>query len=225
MSRAPQDRATKALRSRKVTEARPNAHAASSPALRCGRSSAKLDTGVAQTVADAARTSACKLLSQAAGEHREQWLPRGGDFSALHGTRCYLHLESSAPALADALNPAGRFGFAIDRINLYVSQGRCGAPLHFDTRTVVIVQLMGTKLWRFSPQPAVADPHRTLLAPQGSAGVLYGGSVVFRPTRLCSRVLGPGDWLMLPQATWHETLTLDRSISATLAAPAPASEI
>lgn len=196
------------------------------PSSRHGSAPAVITAATVKAIAAAAAASAGKLmLALPRGAHREYPLAPGEADPALRGTRCFFHLETSCPTLADALKPPGFDHFGVDRINLYLSQDHCGAQLHFDTRTVIVVQLAGTKLWRFSERPAVPDPHRTFLAPIGRARARYGAATIAIPTRLESCVLRPGDWLMLPQATWHETYTFAGSASVTLAAPAPHSEV
>lgn len=196
------------------------------PSIRRGTAPAAINAATFKAIAAAAAASAGKLMvAMPGGAHREYPLSPGEADPALRGTRCYFNLEAHCATLANALKPPGFDRFCVDRVNLYLSHDHCGARLHFDTRTVIIVQLAGTKLWRFSERPAVSDPHRTFLAPIGQARAQYGGATIAIPTHLESYVLRPGDWLMLARATWHETFTFAGSASATLAAPAPRSEI
>lgn len=169
---------------------------------------------------EALKLSSCKvMLSLPNGIHREIMLPPRNNYSEINGTRCYMNLEAIVPELASLLIPPELIDNTIDRVNAYVSPAGNGAPLHFDTRTIIIVQLVGKKLWRFSKTPAVQAPHRNCLAPVDSTWFDYDGVKISIPNDLSVLVLNPGDWLLLPKATWHETFTNDGSISATLAAP------
>ncbi|EPK4076814.1 JmjC domain-containing protein [Pseudomonas aeruginosa] len=107
----------------------------------------------------------------------------------------------------------------IDRVNAYISPPGCGAPLHFDIRTVWIVQLFGCKTWRLGDKPAVEQPSHNCVLPNGERHVIYDGRELEAPTRMRTYNLFPGDWLLVPKGVWHETTTTAGSVSATLAAP------
>jgi ribosomal protein L16 Arg81 hydroxylase len=165
-------------------------------------------------------SSRCKVLVAGPdGGHREVLLPAGDNGWGLDGTRCYMNLEAAAPALKSLLKPVGVQETDIDRVNAYVSQRRSGAPLHFDSRTVWIIQLVGSKLWAVSKSPAVQNPHRNCVAPSGARWLDYDGRRLDVPTDFLFAVLRPGDWLRIPRAVWHATFSVEGSISATLAAP------
>ena len=203
-----------------------DAAAAAAPRIAHGHHRGAFDYALKRQVADAAGSCERKLMRTAPdGTHCEYRLPPGGQIPAIDGTYCHLNLESRAPELANGLKPGNVDAFTIDRVNLYVTRGRGGARLHFDTRDVIVVQIAGAKLWRFSERPAVANPHRTFLAPADAGIARYGAAVIAVPTRLHAIVLQPGDWLMLPRAHWHETFTNIGSVSATLAGPAPLGEL
>jgi hypothetical protein len=169
------------------------------------------------------RASRCKaLLALPGGEHREVMLPEGEHGFGLDGTRCYMNLEAAAPELRALLRPEGVPPRAVDRVNAYVSRARSGTPLHFDVRSVWIVQLVGTKAWVVSRTAAVQNPHRNCVAPPDSTSADYDGATLRVPTEpaeLLVTRLCPGDWLYVPKAAWHTTFTHQGSISATLAAP------
>ncbi len=180
-----------------------------------------LDRYVDRLLIHALRSSQCKLMSiDAAGEHQEIMLPSGLGAAALKGTSCFLNLETTAPELRTLLRPSQIAAEAIDRVNAYVSPRNCGTPLHFDVRTVWIVQLYGCKTWMVGDTPAVHAPHRNCVAPQEASWIDYDGRKLPRPRDLNEAVLRPGDWLMVPQAVWHQTHTSVGSVSVTLAAPA-----
>jgi ribosomal protein L16 Arg81 hydroxylase len=107
----------------------------------------------------------------------------------------------------------------IDRVNAYISPPGFGTPLHFDIRSVCIVQLFGEKVWRIAETQAVPDPARNCVLPPGAASVRYGDRDIPAPGRLRTHRLRPGDWLLVPRGVWHETLSGGGSVSVSLAAP------
>lgn len=165
------------------------------------------------------RHSQCKVLLCAAnGDHIEIMLTSENEPGPI-GTRCYMNLEATEPKLRDRLRPGDAGAEVIDRVNAYVSPPGCGSPLHFDIRTVWIVQLFGRKTWRTAAEPAVEKPSRNCVMPAGERRMHYDGIELEAPSALRERVLAPGDWLCIPRGVWHETTTTEGSVSATLAAP------
>ena len=116
-----------------------------------------------------------------------------------------------------ALSPSGVDSAAIDRINLYISPPGSGTPMHFDTRWIVVVQLVGSKLWQVGPGPAVASPRSNVVADEAAGEAHHDGTRLVLPDRMHFALLRPGDWLMVPWGTWHGTHSHDGSVSATLA--------
>lgn len=168
----------------------------------------------------ALRGAECKAMLQGpGGEHVEVPLEGRPGEAALRGTRCFMNLEVGAPVLRDRLRPAEVAGYGVDRVNGYVSPAGCGTPLHFDVRTVCIVQLFGRKSWWVADEPAVADPSRNCVMPPGARTVRYDGRQLEAPQRLRQQVLRPGDWLIVPRGVWHKTVSEEGSVSASLAAP------
>jgi len=96
-----------------------------------------------------------------------------------------------------------------------------GFRTHFDCQPNFVLQVEGTKRWRFSARPQVAWP---------PLNVAYAG----RATELTERYpflkvayppderqfeeqrLSPGDVLFLPAGTWHQTESSDLSLSLTM---------
>lgn len=103
-----------------------------------------------------------------------------------------------------------RPGFA----KLYVSPPGAGFSIHADADHVFILQIRGSKRWRFGPSPDLVHPlHAVMSRPDGV--VVHGdGSAVLDdagepvpapdPSALHDVVLGPGDGLYLPPGTWHQ---------------------
>ncbi|MCJ2181065.1 cupin domain-containing protein [Novosphingobium album (ex Hu et al. 2023)] len=168
----------------------------------------------------AMRASACKAIWRSEeGDHREVFLPAGANGATLPMTCCYMDLERYAPALTDLLRPNDPAITTIGRVNAYVSPPGCGTPLHFDQRTVWIVQLFGEKTWHLADRPTVVDPHRNCVAPEGATSVDFDGQRLSVPKELAVHKLRPGDWLTVPRGTWHATRTESGSVSVSLAEP------
>jgi hypothetical protein len=184
-----------------------------------GHDALVLDRSTDVLFVSALRRSQCKVMTRSpAGEHVEIAVSLDGGGEAPVGTRCYMNLESTVPELRDRLRPRGANAEYIDRVNAYISPPGCGTPLHFDVRTVWIVQLFGRKTWRVAEEPAVLNPPRNCVLPHGQRCVQFNGQQLEAPARLQTFVLSPGDWLRVPRGVWHETITAIGSISASLAA-------
>ncbi|EAQ26413.1 JmjC domain-containing protein [Roseovarius sp. 217] len=160
----------------------------------------------------------CKLLYRdTSGHHKEVSLGDGLRKADRRGTYCAMHLERQSPALRDCLTPVAVESDAIDRINLYISPPDSGAPMHFDTRWSVVVQLAGSKLWQVGPGPAVTEPLCNVVADEQAGEAFHLGQRIALPEQMSFVNLRPGDWLMLPWGTWHGTYSHGGSVSATLA--------
>lgn len=169
-------------------------------------------------ILDALAKCSCKFMFRdAAGQHQEIQLGHGLRKVARRGTYCSMHLESENKDLAAGLSPTGLESAQIDRINLYISPPRSGAPLHFDTRWIIVVQLSGSKLWQVGPGPAVVKPRCNVLANEGKGLAHHNGEDLALPDKMRFVLLQAGDWLMVPWGTWHGTYSHNGSVSATLA--------
>jgi ribosomal protein L16 Arg81 hydroxylase len=157
------------------------------------------------------------LHRDAAGKHQETQLGDGFHKAERRGTYCAMHLERPVPKLRECLAPTGVDGAAINRINLYVSPPGSGAPMHFDARWIVVVQLSGSKLWQVGMGPAVSEPLCNVVADEAAGDAHHGGERLALPDGMHFVLLRPGDWLMLPWGTWHGTYSQGGSVSATLA--------
>jgi len=181
----------------------------------------ELDAAVEATTLRAIARSSCKLMMRDGdGQHVERLYPGCDGVARFPATHCHMHLERVSPELRRELLPDALRGVTIDRVNAYISPAGAGAALHFDIRTVVIVQLVGAKVWEVSRRPAVATPTVNCVAPTDRRRFEYDGRTITVPDELVHHELSPGDWLVVPKGTWHRTSTTTGSVSVTLALPA-----
>jgi ribosomal protein L16 Arg81 hydroxylase len=107
----------------------------------------------------------------------------------------------------------------------YASPGGQGFGMHWDCQPSFVMQLQGSKRWRFSAQPAVAWPPVIV----ANAAILenvtehYPWLAAAFPGRhdhtpFVEQVLTAGDVLYLPAGTWHEARAMDDiSLALTMA--------
>jgi ribosomal protein L16 Arg81 hydroxylase len=106
----------------------------------------------------------------------------------------------------------------------YASPDGHGFGTHWDGQSSFILQLEGSKRWRFSPKPAVPWPPVVL----ANAGVVpemverYPWMRVRFPgpadeATFAEQVLAPGDVLYLPAGTWHRARAIGYSVALTMA--------
>ena len=94
----------------------------------------------------------------------------------------------------------------------YVSDAGHGLPLHWDAYHVFVLQIEGSKEWRFSRHPAVASPLASHYATSEEPYPLPHDP----PTDLEAVVLTAGDLLYLPPGAWHEAKAIERSTAISL---------
>jgi ribosomal protein L16 Arg81 hydroxylase len=96
-----------------------------------------------------------------------------------------------------------------------------GFRTHFDCQPNFVLQVEGTKRWRFSARPALAWPPLNV-AHAGRAAELTDRypflKVGYPPDErgFVEQLLSPGDVLFLPAGTWHQTESSDLSLSLTM---------
>jgi ribosomal protein L16 Arg81 hydroxylase len=96
-----------------------------------------------------------------------------------------------------------------------------GFRTHFDCQPSFILQIEGTKRWRFSARPALAWPPLNV-ADAGRAAELtdrYPFLNVAYPLDergFVEQLLSPGDVLFLPAGSWHQTESSGLSLSLTM---------
>jgi ribosomal protein L16 Arg81 hydroxylase len=102
--------------------------------------------------------------------------------------------------------------------NSYLSPDGEGFGLHFDNHAVWILQLEGAKRWRFTPEPAMADPPVNLSMPPDRDRLPMPWGVIERPAEsaFAEVVLAPGDALYLPAGCWHTAKAEGYSLALTL---------
>lgn len=132
-------------------------------------------------------------------------------------------LASFLAAYRGAIHSAGIVAF-----NSYLSPDGHGFGLHFDNHPVWILQIAGVKRWRFSVEPAVANPIVNVTMPPDRDRIALPWATIVRPAAesLHEARLEPGDILYLPAGCWHEARAEGGSLALTLAAsPAAAIEL
>ena len=126
-------------------------------------------------------------------------------------------LRRVVAAMKATLGLAHEIGFAG-----YLSPRQQGIPLHCDRHDVFILQIEGTKQWRYARGPSVAFP-LTATQPGNPASMTRfvamharEAAAIPAPRDLVRAVLRPGDLLYLPGGTFHATLAAQHSLSLTL---------
>jgi ribosomal protein L16 Arg81 hydroxylase len=103
----------------------------------------------------------------------------------------------------------------------YAVPAGMGFGTHFDCQPNFILQVEGTKRWRFSPRPAVAWPPMNVSHAARAAELKDRHpflDVAYPPDErdFVDQLLSPGDVLFLPAGTWHQTESSDLSLSLTM---------
>ncbi len=103
----------------------------------------------------------------------------------------------------------------------YAVPAGMGFRTHFDCQPNFVLQIEGTKRWRFSARPEVAWPPLNVTH-AGRAAELTDRypflKVRYPPDerKLVEQLLSPGDVLFIPAGTWHQTESVDLSLSLTM---------
>jgi ribosomal protein L16 Arg81 hydroxylase len=129
-------------------------------------------------------------------------------------TLCVSQLETRVPHLAPFVAAIKRqLGFVGKAtFNAYLSPPGSGFNWHFDGRIASTLQIEGSKVWRFTNEPAIAWPRgngsiRADGTPQYTDPVLTQGWEQLAPfdeRDVTEVLLEPGDLLILPAGIWHE---------------------
>ena len=100
----------------------------------------------------------------------------------------------------------------------FISPSGTGVAKHFDNREVFAVQILGRKRWRVAPNAAWPMP----LMPHAAGGSVHpfnqhapaaALAATEMPADAVSYVLEPGSVLFVPRGYWHDTDTLEDSLS------------
>jgi ribosomal protein L16 Arg81 hydroxylase len=103
----------------------------------------------------------------------------------------------------------------------YAVPAGMGFRTHFDCQPNFVLQIEGTKRWRFSARPEVAWPPLNVTH-AGRATELTDRypflKVPYPPDEreFVEQLLSPGDVLFFPAGTWHQTESVDLSLSLTM---------
>ena len=103
----------------------------------------------------------------------------------------------------------------------YAVPAGLGFRTHFDCQPNFVLQIEGTKRWRFSATPQVAWPPMNVTH-AGRAAEMTDRypflEVPYPPDEreFVEQDLSPGDLLFMPAGTWHQTRSIDLSLSLTM---------
>ncbi len=120
-------------------------------------------------------------------------------------------LHESDPVLGafvDEVRRSLRVPLTIDVAGFLSPEGS-GYGLHFDTTSMLVLQLQGTKRWHFAAEPAVARPVTNVIP---DAAARASGVHGFRESELTVQELAPGDALYLPAGAWHHVKATSESL-------------
>ncbi len=95
----------------------------------------------------------------------------------------------------------------------FLSPEGSGYGLHFDTTSMLVLQLEGTKRWHYAPLPAVARPVSNVIP---DAAARAAGVHGFAESDLLVQELAPGDVLYLPAGAWHHVKATSESLHVCL---------
>jgi hypothetical protein len=95
----------------------------------------------------------------------------------------------------------------------FLSPAGSGYGLHFDTTSMFVLQLAGTKRWHYAPTPAVARPLTNVIP---DAAARAAGVHGFDESALLVQELSPGDVLYLPAGAWHHVKATSESLHVCL---------
>lgn len=103
----------------------------------------------------------------------------------------------------------------------YAVPAGMGFRTHFDCQPNFVLQIEGTKRWRISATPEIAWPPLNVTH-AGRAAELRDRypflPVEYPPDerKFVEHLLSPGDMLFIPAGTWHQTQSIDFSLSLTM---------
>ena len=123
-----------------------------------------------------------------------------------------------APARAWMERIAAELAASAGYCHAFISPAGTGVAKHFDNREVFAVQLLGRKRWRLAPNDAWPMP----LMPHAAGGTVHPFNQdapidaladTEMPADAETHVLEPGSVMFVPRGYWHDTHTLEDSLS------------
>lgn len=95
----------------------------------------------------------------------------------------------------------------------FLSPPGSGYGLHFDTTSMFVLQLAGTKRWHYAPTPAVPRPVSNVIPDAAARDARIHG---YDESSLLVQELSPGDVLYLPAGAWHHVKATSESLHVCL---------
>ena len=129
-----------------------------------------------------------------------------------------LGLERTVPEarrLVDELCAELGLAGGLVRCGAYLSPAGHGVPFHFDAHEVIVIQIAGTKTWRFAPDDLAQEESGTF-RPADVRVYWHGAPARREPLTARQVVMSPGSVLFLPRGVWHETRAEVASLSLSI---------
>lgn len=171
------------------------------------RSPTQFEFDVLRTLCSTARVKAIRATARST--EQAPCLPENyHDLLKAGCSLCAQGVEESFPEVKRLRNELSKaLGVrSVTYSRFYWSSRPSGFPLHFDSKNVVNIHLVGEKRWRVSLRPGCASPRRDVWA---TDLVSQNGAVdnIQAPceSEFSTYRLTPGDVLFIPAGVWHET--------------------
>jgi ribosomal protein L16 Arg81 hydroxylase len=125
----------------------------------------------------------------------------------------WLHeSDEGVAAFADEMRASLAVPVELD-VAAFLSPPGSGYGLHFDTTSMFILQLAGTKRWHYARTPSVERPLTNVIP---DAAARAAGIHGYNETDLVAQDLSPGDVLYLPAGAWHHVKATTESLHVCL---------
>lgn len=155
---------------------------------------------------------------QSAPERAEELLATGYTLQIEDVDRYLLGVQSLREDARRALCLQGHVNVAC-----FLSPPGSGYGLHYDISAMWVMQVSGSKQWRYGASPVRTFPMQNCI-PGSSPGDFQ--NVKHKTLDLEETILTPGDVLYLPAGTWHRVQAIDESLHLCLSLfPAPPVEL
>ena len=121
----------------------------------------------------------------------------------------WLHeTDAGLAAFVDDMRRALAVPVELD-VAAFLSPEGSGYGLHFDTTSMFILQLAGTKRWHYARDPSVARPANNVIP---DAAARAAGIHGYNESDLLVQELAPGDVLYVPAGAWHHVRATSESL-------------